>query len=74
MIKKKYNIKIKEIKLHNKLYFDKNKPKISDLDYDQLKNEIIKLENKYPFLENKYSPSNIVGLNLQKIFQNQNIV
>ena len=25
-IKKKYNDKIKEIKLHNKLYFDKNNP------------------------------------------------
>ena len=67
-IKKKYNAKIKEIKLHNKLYFDKNNPKISDAAYDLLKNEIIKLENKYPFLENKYSPSNIVGFKPSKNF------
>ncbi len=67
-IKKKYNAKIKEIKLHNKLYFDKNNPKISDAAYDLLKNEIIKLENKYPFLENKYSPTNIVGFKPSKNF------
>ena len=58
-IKKKYNDKIKEIKLHNKLYFDKNNPKISDEKYDQLKKEIIKLETKYPYLENKDSASRI---------------
>ena len=39
-IKKKYNAKIKELKLHNKLYFDKNSPKISDDKYDKLKKNI----------------------------------
>ena len=67
-IKKKYNDKIKEIKLHNKLYFDKNNPKISDAKYDQLKKEIIKLETKYPYLENKDSPSKMVGFRPSKNF------
>ena len=67
-IKKKYNDKIKEIKLHNKLYFDKNNPKISDEKYDQLKKEIIKLETKFPYLENKDSPSKMVGFRPSKNF------
>ena len=67
-IKKKYIDKIKEIKLHNKLYFDKNNPKISDEKYDQLKKDIIKLETKYPYLENKDSPSKMVGFRPSKNF------
>ena len=67
-IKKKYNSKIKEIKLHNKLYFDKSNPKISDDKYDQLKKDIIKLESKYPFLESKDSPTNMVGFKPSKSF------
>ena len=67
-IKKKYNIKVKELKLHNKLYFDKNKPKISDSDYDELKKEIFDLENQYSFLDNKDSPSKNVGFKPSKNF------
>ena len=67
-IKKKYTDKIKEIKLHNKLYFAKNNAKISDEKYDQLKKEIIKLETKYPYLENKDSPSKMVGFRPSKNF------
>ena len=67
-IKKKYNIKVKELKLHNKLYFDKNKPKISDSDYDKLKKEIFDLENQYSFLDNKDSPSKNVGFKPSKNF------
>ncbi len=67
-IKKKYNSKIKELKLHNKLYFDKNSPKISDDKYDKLKKEIFHLEKKYPFLESKNSPTNTVGYKPSKSF------
>ena len=52
-IKKKYNIKIKKFNKHNKLYYDKSKPKISDAEYDKLKIEIIDLEKKYNFLKIK---------------------
>ena len=70
--KKKYKNKIKELILHNNLYFEKNKPKISDEDYDKLKNEILDLENKYPFLSDKNSPSKIVGFRPSKNFQKSN--
>ena len=36
-IKKYYKIKIKELEKHNKLYFEKSSPKISDKNYDDLK-------------------------------------
>ena len=53
-IKKKYKLKIKELNKHNKLYYDKSKPIISDSKYDKLKIQIIELENKHTFLINKY--------------------
>ena len=46
-------IKLK-LKKHNKLYYLKDKPLITDKDYDILKNEILKLEDKYPFLKIKF--------------------
>ena len=67
-IKKKYSLKINEIKKHNQFYFEKNNPKISDKEYDDLKREIIELENKYPFLTSKDSPSNSVGFRPSKNF------
>ncbi len=67
-LKKKYNSKIKELTLHNFLYFEKNKQKISDAEYDNLKKEIIDLEKKYPFLKSKNSPSKTVGFKPSKNF------
>ena len=68
-IKKKYNSIIKDYIDHNKFYFEKNKPKISDAEYDKLKLEIIELEKKYKFLENKNSPSRNVGYKPSKSFE-----
>ena len=48
-IKKTYKKKIDELNKHNKFYFDRNAPKISDKEYDDLKKEIINLENKNSF-------------------------
>ena len=36
-IKKLYKNKLNEIKKHNKNYFDKNSPTISDKEYDKIK-------------------------------------
>ncbi|MFL2896721.1 MAG: NAD-dependent DNA ligase LigA [Candidatus Pelagibacter sp.] len=67
-IKKKYSLKISKIKKHNQYYFEKNNPKISDKEYDDLKREIIELEKKYPFLSSKDSPSNSVGFRPSRNF------
>ena len=40
-IKKNIIVKLKKLKLHNKLYFDKNNPKISDENMIKLKKEIL---------------------------------
>ena len=48
-IKKYYKKKINELKNHNKLYFEKSSPKISDSQYDKIKREILDLEKKYSF-------------------------
>ena len=50
-IKKKYNLKVKELIKHNRLYYDKSKPIITDAKYDDLKKEIIDLEIKYDYLK-----------------------
>ena len=58
---KEYKKKISEIKKHNSLYFNNDNPKISDKEYDDLKKEIILLENKHLFLKKLNLLSKIVG-------------
>ena len=65
---KNYNLKIKELKKHNKFYYELSKPIITDSQYDVLKKEILELESKYKFLKNKYSPSETVGYKTSKSF------
>ena len=68
-IEKNYNIKIKELQRLNKFYYDQSKPAVNDDKYDKLKNEILLLEKKYKFLNNKNSPSKIVGYKPSKNFK-----
>ena len=58
---KKYKQKISEIKKHNNLYFNHDNPKISDKEYDDLKREIIILENKHLFLKKLNLLNKLVG-------------
>src|SRR5271170_5290814 len=51
----------KQIEHHNELYFLKNKPAISDQEYDALMKELIDLEQKHPELASPDSPSQRVG-------------
>ena len=67
-IKKYYKKKINELKNHNKLYFEKSSPKISDSQYDKTKKEILDLEKKYSFLKSNSSPSNTLGYAPSKNF------
>ena len=68
-IVKLYKKKIKLINEYNKFYYNKNSPKVSDKEYDELKKEILSLEDKYKFLKSKESPSKIVGHKPSKNFQ-----
>ncbi len=67
-IKKKYFEKIDEYRKHNQLYYENSKPKITDTEYDKLKQEIIDLESKFPYLNSKFSPKNSVGYKPSKSF------
>ena len=69
LIKKKYLNKIELIKKHNKHYYDKNNPIVTDQEYDFLKKEVLDLEMKYKFLKNKDSPSTTVGFKPSKNFK-----
>ena len=60
-ILEQFKKKIANLRKHNKLYFVKDKPEISDSEYDNLKNEIIELEKKYPFVKKDGSVDLIVG-------------
>ena len=66
---KNYNYKLKELLNHNKLYYDKSKPIISDSKYDKLKYDILELENKYKFLKNNKSPDKVVGYKPSRSFE-----
>ena len=56
-----YKKKINLLKKHNKLYFNNDKPIISDAEYDSLKKEIINLEEKNNFLKKLNLNKKIVG-------------
>ncbi len=57
----KYKKKIKQIKLLNDSYYNKDTPKVTDAEYDDLKKEVLELENKFNFLKKIESISKIVG-------------
>ena len=56
-----YKKKINLLKKHNKLYFTKDRPSISDSEYDQLKKEILELEKKNHLLGKLKLSEKIVG-------------
>ena len=68
-LKKKYEAKISEYMRHNKLYYQKDNPIITDSDFDNLKKEILDLEKKFKFLKNKNSPSKSIGFKPSKSFE-----
>ncbi len=53
--------KLNEYKKHNKLYFTHDNPAITDEKYDNLKREILNLENQHKFLLKYGSIKNLVG-------------
>lgn len=51
----------KEIKEHDALYYQKDAPKISDAEYDKLRQELESLEDKHSELKTVDSPTQTVG-------------
>ena len=68
-IQNEYKKKKKLINKFNKFYFDKSEPLVSDKEYDDLKKDIVLLENEYNFLQSKTSPSKVVGHKPSKNFK-----
>ena len=64
-----YLDKIKDYQRHNKLYYEKSAPIVSDKEYDELKREILDLEKKNPNLKSNKSPSYSVGFKPSKNFE-----
>ncbi len=57
------------IDYHSVLYYQQNESEITDFDFDQLLEELIKLENEYPDLKNPNSPTQRVGGTITKNFE-----
>ena len=57
----RYKEKIRLLKKHNKLYFNKDNPEISDAEYDSLKKEIVYLEKNNKFLKKLNLNEGLVG-------------
>ncbi len=54
---------------YNNLYYVQNSPVISDIEFDQLMHELIDLEEKHPELYDANSPTQRVGSDLSKGFE-----
>lgn len=60
-VQKRHEELKKLIQYHDELYHQKDRPVISDYEYDQLFNELLELEKKYKNLDISDSPSQRVG-------------
>tara|TARA_B100001063_G_scaffold12093_1_gene9394 strand:- start:6157 stop:8190 length:2034 start_codon:yes stop_codon:yes gene_type:complete len=58
---KQYKKNIDNLTIHNDLYFNQDKPKISDYEYDELKLETLTLESNYKYLKKLNLFKNRVG-------------
>lgn len=52
---------VRQIRHHDKLYYQKDKPEVSDGEYDKLRLELEKIEAEYPDLITPDSPTQTVG-------------
>jgi DNA ligase (NAD+) len=58
-----------QLNYHNRLYYQESRTEISDYDFDQLLEELIRLEKAFPDLLQSDSPSQRVGGTITKEFQ-----
>lgn len=59
----------RQIKSHDKKYYQDDAPEISDAEYDVLRQDIIDLEKKFPELESSESPTQKIGATPSKGFK-----
>ncbi len=52
---------INKLNYHSDLYYNKDNPEITDYEYDKMMKSLIYLEEKFPLLKRKDSPSSRVG-------------
>ncbi len=69
LVLKKYKQKVKLLKKYNESYFSKDRPIISDHEYDNLKKELLNLENDNKFLTKDGSILQIIGAKPSTKFQ-----
>ena len=60
---------VSKINYHDNLYYNENKQKISDTEYDALRKDLENLETQYPHLMLPESPSKKVGSAVSKEFK-----
>src|SRR5688572_10360114 len=58
-----------KINYHNTLYYQQSKSEISDYEFDQLLETLIRLENEYPQFKQQDSPTQRVGGTITKEFE-----
>ena len=68
-IMKKYNKEKKLLQKYNHHYFNLDSPLVPDSTYDQIKNQLIKLEKEFPYLKVKESIQDQVGAPVLKKFK-----
>ena len=65
-IQKEWSELVQEIRTHNQLYYEEDRPIISDAAYDALYRHLVYLEHRFPELSTVDSPTHIVGGKIQK--------
>ncbi len=67
-VRDRYKSLVEVVKKHGHLYYTLDKPEISDEAYDSLVRDVERLEQEYPLLKSKDSPSERVGGEVLKEF------
>ncbi|MCH9621532.1 MAG: DNA ligase [Chlamydiia bacterium] len=70
--KNDYKKLIEEVKKHDKLYYQKSKPEISDYQYDMLVKEVEKIEKKHPEWIDGISPTKSIATDASGHFKTVN--
>src|SRR5687768_9501573 len=66
--KKKIEALTEKINYHNDLYYQQSRTQISDLEFDKLLEDLLRLENQFPQLKSPDSPTQRVGGTITKEF------